>query len=98
MAYAGLNVGFDSAKLKLAPADNTAPYLAVYYALADFVFATTTVATGLCIGRLVSADYDPIRVYGGVLLAGFLGRVLGVPLLMRLQEPGAKRLREILSR
>ena len=31
IAYAGLNVGLDNIKLKLAPADNNAPYLAAYY-------------------------------------------------------------------
>jgi MFS family permease len=98
MAYAGLNVGFDNAKLKLAPPDNTAPYLAVYYALADCVFAATTVATGLCIDRLVSAGHDQMRVLAGVFFVGFLGRMLGVPLLMAIEEPGALRLRDLPAR
>jgi len=97
-AYAGLNVGFDNAKLKLAPPDNTAPYLAVYYALADFVFAVMTVASGLCIDWLVGAGHDQTKVYAGVFFVGFLGRMLGVPLLMAIDEPGALRLRDLPAR
>ena len=98
IAYAGLNVGFDNAKLKLAPPDNTAPYLAAYYALADFVFAATTVATGVCIDRLVAAGHERIEVYAGVFLVGFIGRMLGVPVLMTMHEPGALRLRDLPAR
>jgi MFS family permease len=98
MAYAGLNVGFDNAKLKLAPPDNTAPYLAVYYALADFVFAVMTVASGLCIDWLVDAGHDRMHVYAGVFFVGSLGRMLGVPLVIAIDEPGAVRLRDGLAR
>ena len=97
-AYAGLNVGFDNAKLKLAPPDNTAPYLAVYYALADFVFAVMTVAAGLCIDGLVGAGWDQTQVYAGVFIVGFFGRLLGVPILIGMEEPGALRLRDLPAR
>jgi len=46
IAYAGMNVGIDTLKLKLAPADNTMPYLAVYYALSDLAYGTATIAGG----------------------------------------------------
>ena len=36
IAYAGLNIGLDNIKLKLVPADNNWPFVAVYYAVADF--------------------------------------------------------------
>ena len=35
IAYSGLNVGLDNIKLRLAPADNNAPFVAVYHAVSD---------------------------------------------------------------
>lgn len=77
--------------------DNTSPYLADYFALNDFVFATTAVAIGLGVDWLTLAGYDAIKVYAGVMLVGFLGRMLGVPLLMAIDEPGARKLRDLLT-
>ena len=98
IAYAGLNVGFDAIKLKLAPRDNNVPYLAVYFALGDCVLGATTVAVGMGMDRLIDAGYPSASVYVGVFVAGWLGRLLGVPLLMRIPEPGALRLRDVLTR
>lgn len=97
IAYAGLNVGFDALKLKLAPGDNNVPYLAVYYALSDCVFGATTVVVGLLIDRLLGAGWQPTKVYLGVFFVGWLGRMMAVPVLMRIEEPGAMRLRELIK-
>ena len=59
------------------------------------MFAATTVATGVCIDRLVAAGHERIEVYTGVFLVGFVGRMLGVPVVMAMNEPGALRLRDL---
>jgi MFS family permease len=98
IAYAGMNVGIDTVKLKLAPQDNTAPCLAVYYAVGDLGFGTATVLGGLLFDRLVERGIEAADVYAAFFVAGWLGRTLVVALLAPLEEPGAQRLRDIVNR
>src|SRR4029078_5293456 len=58
MAYAGLNVGLDSVKLKLAPDDNNAPYLAAFYAMGDLAYGVSTVTTGWLSDRWQASGVD----------------------------------------
>ncbi len=51
IAYVALNVGLDNIKLKLAPQENNAPFLAVYQAISDLVNGTTVVAGGLLVDQ-----------------------------------------------
>jgi hypothetical protein len=97
IAYAGVNVGIDAMKLALAPRDNNVPYLAVYYAISDGVFGVTTVGVGLLMDALLGAGYESMSVYLGVFVVGYLARVLALPVLMRIDEPGALRARELLT-
>ena len=47
-----LNVGLDSVKLKLAPDDKNAPYLAAFYAMGDLAYGVSYGDDGLAIGSL----------------------------------------------
>lgn len=96
-AYAGLNVGLDSIKLKLAPADNNAPFVAIYYATGDLANGIATVIGGMIYDYLVATKSIHATFYAQIFLIGFVGRLLAVPLLVRLIEPGAKRVREMLE-
>jgi MFS family permease len=95
MAYAGLNVGIDTVKLKLAPQDNTAPYLAAYYAMSDLAFGTATIAGGWLFDRLVDRGADLLDVYAAFFVAAWIGRTLVAALLVPLEEPGASRVRDM---
>ena len=95
MAYAGMNVGIDTVKLKLAPADNTLPYLSVYYALSDLAFGASTIAGGWLFDRLEGHGVATLDVYAWFFLVGWLGRSLVAALLVPLEEPGAARVRDM---
>jgi predicted MFS family arabinose efflux permease len=96
IAYAGLNVGLDNLKLKLAPADNNAPYLAVYYAVCDLANGLATVLGGVLIERVFASDAETaMRIYVWAFIAGWLGRTVAAAVAATLIEPGAKRLREL---
>jgi Na+/melibiose symporter-like transporter len=97
IAYAGLNVGLDNLKLKLAPADNNAPYLAVYYSVGDFIFGASVLAAGWTCDRLEDRGFDLLNIYAGIFLLGWLGRTLVAALLVPIDEPGAWRVRELLA-
>jgi MFS family permease len=98
IAYVALNVGLDNVKLKLAPPENNAPYLAVYQALSDFVNGLTIVAGGLFIDqRLRTGGSDALALYSQIFLCAWIGRTLLASLLARLIEPGARPLSEILN-
>lgn len=99
VAYAGLNVGLDNIKLKLAPQDNNAPYLAIYQASSDFVHGLTMVAGGALIdNRLRTGDSTAFALYTRLFLFAWIGRTLLVVLLARLIEPGARELKELVRR
>jgi MFS family permease len=95
IAYAGLNVGLDNIKLKLAPADNNAPYLSAYYAISDLAYGISTVVGGIYFDQLLAKGRDAMSIYAGLFLAGWIGRTLSTVLLFRLPEPGALRLRDL---
>lgn len=98
IAYAGLNVGLDNIKLKLAPEDNNAPYLAVYQSVGDLGYGLATVAGGALFDRLRAGGADAMALYAKVFIAGWIGRMLAATLLARLVEPGARRLSELAQR
>jgi MFS family permease len=98
MAYAGLNVGLDNIKLKLAPPDNNLPYLAVYYSLSDIVYGSSILAAGWTFDRLEDRGFNILSIYAGTFLLGWLGRTLVAALLVPIREPGAWRVREVLRR
>ena len=95
IAYAGMNVGLDNIKLKLAPPDNNAPYLAVYHAISDLANGAATIAGGLFFDRLPAGGSDALALYAGLFVAGWLGRTVAVLFVAWLIEPGARRLREL---
>ncbi len=87
IAYAGLNVGLDNIKLKLAPAENNAPFVAVYHAVADLANGVMIIAGGAILDHLRSQGWKDGSFYAELFLVGFIGRALAVPLLARLIEP-----------
>jgi MFS family permease len=96
-AYAGLNVGLDNIKLKLAPAENNAPFVAIYHATGDLANGVATVIGGCIYDHLAAEKSAATTFYTQIFVFGFIGRMLAVPLLGRLIEPGARRLRDVLS-
>lgn len=98
MAYAGLNVGLDNIKLKLAPADNNAPYLAAYYSVSDLLFGTSIVLAAWICDRLEDRGYEILQIYAGMFLLGWIGRTLVAALLVPIEEPGAWRVRDLVAR
>jgi MFS-type transporter involved in bile tolerance (Atg22 family) len=95
IAYAGLNVGLDNIKLKLAPADNNAPYVAVYYAVGDLANGAMLIGGGVIYDWLTTKGAPASTLYSELFAVGFVGRALVVPLVAWLIEPGARRVREI---
>ncbi len=96
IAYAGLNVGLDNIKLKLAPEDNNSPYLAVYQALSDLANGVAVIFGGIVLDRLRAGGSDVMAIYAAVFLAGWIGRTLAALLVARIEEPGARRLVDLL--
>ena len=95
IAYAGLNVGLDNIKLKLAPEDNNAPYIAMYQAASDLANGVAIIIGGLVLDRLKAGGSDVVMLYAAVFLAGWIGRTLAAALLARIEEPGARRLLDL---
>lgn len=87
IAWAPINVGLDTLKLNLADSKNNAPYLAVFHAASDFTNAFTVLGGGLIYDTLAAGDSRSMRVYAGLFLAGWIARMLAVPLIARLVEP-----------
>jgi MFS family permease len=95
IAYAGLNVGLDNIKLKLAPAENNSPFVAVYHTVGDLANGLTTIAGGAILDWLNARGSAAGPLYVELFVAGFVCRVLAVPLLAWLIEPGARRIWEL---
>jgi hypothetical protein len=92
IAYAGINVGLDNVKLKLAPVDNNAPYLAVYYALSDLAGGAAIVAGGHLFDTLATAGSGVVQLYAQIFFWGWIARSSAAIFLARIVEPGARRL------
>jgi MFS family permease len=92
IAYAGLNVGLDNVKLKLAPAENNAPFLAVYHAAGELANGIAAVGGGLYFDLLAGGGPAALQTYAHLFLWAWIARTLAVALAARLIEPGAQRL------
>jgi len=97
IAYAGLNVGLDNVKIKLAAPENNSPFVAAYYAVADFANGVTVIFGGWALDHLGAKDPNAGAMYTKLFVAGFVARVLAIPLLAWLIEPGARRVREMVA-
>jgi MFS family permease len=95
IAYAGLNVGLDNIKLKLAPADNNVPYLTAYYTAGDVIFGSSILLAGWIFDRLEDRGFEILQVYAATFLVGWLGRTLVAALLVPIVEPDAWRVRDL---
>lgn len=96
IAYAGLNVGLDNIKLKLAPTDNNAPYLAAYYSASDLIYGSSVLLAGWVFDRLEDRGFHTLTIYAGTFLIGWIGRTLVVALLVPIEESGARRVRDVM--
>jgi MFS family permease len=94
IAYAGLNVGLDNIKLKLAPADNNAPYLAVYHATGELANGIAAVGGGMLFDVLTGGGPEALRVYAYLFFSAWIARTMAVALVARLIEPEARGLLE----
>jgi MFS family permease len=97
IAYAGLNVGLDDVKLKLAPSDNNAPYLAAYYSASNLIFGSSILIAGWTFDRLEDRGFNTLSIYAGTFLVGWIGRTLVAALLVPIREPGAWRMRDVIK-
>jgi MFS family permease len=96
IAYAGLNVGLDNIKLKLASENNNAPYIAMHHALSDLANGLAIVAGGMLLEHLRTDGSHDLQLYAQLFVIGWLGRTLAAGLAARIIEPGARRLRDLL--
>lgn len=96
IAYAGLNVGLDNIKLKLAPEDNNAPFVAIYHAVSDLANGVAIVVGGAILDHITAAGTNALSFYGQIFVLGWIGRMLAIPLLAWLIEPGARRVRDLI--
>jgi MFS family permease len=95
IAYAGLNVGLDNIKLKLASEENNAPYIAAFHAISDLANALTIIVGGMLLERLRAEGSQAMQLYAQLFVLGWIGRTLAAGLVARLIEPGARRLRDL---
>lgn len=86
VAYAPLNVGLDTLKLRLIPTDGSAPPLAVYQSVSDLAHGATLIIGGLLIDRLDVPGSPPLGLYAGLFLLGWLLRSCAAPLAWRVPE------------
>jgi MFS family permease len=94
-AYAGLNVGLDNIKLKLAPVDNNSPFVAIYHATGDLANGVATVIGGCIYDYIVTEKSAATSFYTQIFVFGLIARMFAVPLLAWLIEPGARRVRDL---
>jgi MFS family permease len=98
IAYAGLNVGLDNIKLKLAPEDNNAPFVAIFHTVGDLANGVAIIIGGWILDYLDVLKKEPehaLTFYAQIFVLGWAARLFVTPLLAWIIEPGAKRLREI---
>lgn len=96
LAQQCLNVGLDNIKLKLAPADNNAPFVAMYHTVSDLANGVAIVVGGTVMDRIMAqGTTHTMPLYAKLFFWGWIGRMLVIPLLAWLIEPGARRLRDL---
>ncbi len=99
-AYVGLNICLPNVMLKLAPAGESGSYIATYFGLTNLVYAIGTVAGGYLLEQAQQAAFEwqfagvTMSYWPLLFLLGFVLRLLAVPILFALREPGARRWRE----
>ena len=102
IAYAGLNVCLINLMLKLAPGGDSPSYIACYFALGGLCLAGGTLLGGGLLEFDDSAIRDAIQLATGLdrfqqmFALGTAGRLAAVLLLLKIVEPGARRLGEVL--
>jgi MFS family permease len=96
IAYAGINISLYSLMLKLSPRATNAnlPYIAVFFSVTGLFYATNVVLGGWLTDRYSDAQFIfagtfYLNFYDAIFLIGWLGRTLGVVLLLWIIEPGA---------
>lgn len=86
IAYALLNVGLDTLKLRLADQENNAPYLTVFYALSDLANAVTILIGGALYETLTAGNERSLEVFAWLFLIGWVLRTLTAGLILRLED------------
>ena len=103
-AYAGINICLTNLMLKLAPAGDSARYIASFEALGGLAYGLSTIAGGMLLDYLrewkvsVAAGSIVLDHFAALFLCGAVARALGVAWLAWIDEPGAWRWREIIGR
>ena len=101
VAYVGLNVSLPNLMLKLAPGEHTSPHISAYYAIKGVFFGLSTILGSWLFGVL-ERNTDAITFlplvsdhYDLLFLVGFVLRAVAVVFLLRIVEPGARSLWEV---
>ena len=101
VAYVGLNVCIPNLMLKLAPGENTSPHISAFYAIKGLFFGLSTILGGWLFGVLEqnigAISFSPLvsSHYDLLFLVGFVLRAVAVVFLLRIVEPGARGLWEL---
>lgn len=99
-AFVVLNICLPNLLLKLSPGGSDPGYIATYFALSTLVYALGTLGGGRLLDALArqpTADWLGLGWdhYAWLFAGGFVCRALGVLILVRLAEPGAATLAEV---
>ena len=70
--------------------------MAIYHATGDLANGIATVIGGCIYDHIVAEKTAATSFYTQIFLLGLVGRMLAVPLLAWLIEPGARRVRDVL--
>ena len=103
IAYAGINVAQPALLLKLGPSRDAATEISIYYAFSGLAFGIGSLVGGAALDQLIAAQWfwkfggAIFDVYDSFFLFGTIARLFSVVLLIRLIEPDAQRLRDLLS-
>ena len=99
-AYAGLNVCLPNLMLKLSPAGDNAPYIALYFAITGIFYGLSTIAGGQLFDMLETMSpfdvgYVTLDHFQLLFWIGLVARLAAVLLLFQIVEPGAGTLRDL---
>jgi Na+/melibiose symporter-like transporter len=86
IAYAPINVGLDTLKLRLVPTATTAPALAVYHAMGDLANGVTLVVAGAVFDAVSPTTGATPTIYAAFFLVGWLLRTSAAWLAWRVPE------------